>query len=205
MEDTDVVIYSIKKWNGNNFREIIDCVTRMFLLFLGHGFQVIDINDAFDNIIRHMSSRKIKVSDIQNSSSSLGSFTRAIIYKYRRRSIWWMFRRDGRARLKEAEDVCRQSTSRQMSDNTIAWWVWMTGSFVSFSLSSFIFIFFVDIRESCQESDNVKSIFCFSLACDWWETKLFSKAKSFEEERLFARRRDKQSAAVVTQRPRVSV
>lgn len=50
---------------------------------------------------------------------------------------------DGRARMEGREDICRQSLSRQMSDNTIVWWVWMTGSFVSFlsSSSSFIFSF----------------------------------------------------------------
>lgn len=49
--------------------------------------------------------------------------------------------------------------SRQMSDNTIAWWVWMTGSFVSFIFSSFFSSASRFFRATCQESDNCKSIF----------------------------------------------
>lgn len=75
------------------------------------------------------------------------------------RNILWIFISDGfykwsifpptdvdgsMSALGTERGICRQSGSRQMSDNTIVWWVWMTataGCFLYLFLSSFIFFF----------------------------------------------------------------
>lgn len=123
--------------------------------------------------------RKTKVSDIQNSS-------RSCVYKYSstmfQQMIYFviffsqdnfstrscLIARDGRARIEGRGDICRQSLSRQMSDNTIVWWVWMTGSFVSplvvvvfvVRFISFSYVYF--FCATCQRSDNCKSIFFYN-------------------------------------------
>lgn len=108
--------------------------SRWFLTRIGSdGYQCF----AFDIIIRHMvASKWLKI-----NSSTMFTATNDLFFIVR-----WSHS-DGKKLGKRRGDICRQSPSRQMSDNTIAWWVWMTGSFVSllvvyFQSLRFSFLFF---------------------------------------------------------------
>lgn len=126
---------------------------------------------AFDIIIRHMVGGKmfknIFIDDVPNKWSIFFFQQWEIISETRLR---WS-RLDGKLR-EETRDICRQSLSRQMSDNTIVWWVWMTGSFVSLLSSSFIFSFFSSLLLAffARLVRKVTTVSQYSFASRWrWE------------------------------------
>lgn len=146
-----VVIYSIRKWTGKYFYKLFFlsrktrkkvCLRRDFWQEL----EVIDINVVFDIIIRHMGARKcLKIySSTMFLTNDLFCVHSSVRNKFWNSSTmsWRWSRLNGNG--EETRDICRQSLSRQMSDNTIVWWVWMTGSFVSsFSHRRLFSVFFL--------------------------------------------------------------
>lgn len=210
VEDKMIVIYSIKKWSGNYFNKIIVslrlCNENVFILFSDMDskwwISMLLLTTSFVTWAEENKSEwysKLVVVVV--------SFSRdEIVYKYSstmfQQTIYFVMlaQRNGRARMKEAEDICRQSTSRQMSDNAIVWWVWMTGSFVSFLFRRRLFSFSSTFAFSREMSGKwqleVNILFCksnwFLLSCVrlmrnktileseivWWETEEFFSQSS---------------------------
>lgn len=143
--------------------------------YFGHKLEVMDINVSFDIIIRRASLRKYE-SEWYSKPASVATRAENLFLNLHRLCSTTnnLFCEDCETIFQVTASHSRSgrrawlewSLSRQMSDNTIVWWVWMTGSRRSRRLFSVLFSF----CGTCQNADMADNRLLVSKG---WETRCF--------------------------------